>query len=1334
MLHNGTHISIDAEAFVARTLYLDPESFREWPESVRKLTMELASELFLLRYNPYIEPGRVKESVNKRFSEIKNGLAESYAKGIGEGIRSFWDEQEADLKFRDAIISRLREFLPPDSIDTRPGALVERATDATDLRMELPFMVLLPQNTGEISAIARLSNEMGFCVIPRGGGTGLTGGAIPGGRRCVILSLERLTAIKEVNARENYICVEAGVITNDAFKAAAARNLLFTVDPASKAASSIGGNISENSGGPMAFEYGSAIDCILSYRMVMPDGGIVDIIRKDHPRHKIMPEETAIFEVRAVSGNVSGDIPGNAPGNVPGNVPGDAPADVPGDASANVPGNVPGDVPGNVPGDSLIKEIRLSGMDVRAKGLGKDVTNKFLGGLPGVQKEGVDGVITEACFVLYPKPAHMRVMVLEFYGRSMRGAMEVIKRIVSLRDEERRSGDRVKITALEEFNIKYVQAIEYKKKSTLYDGEPISVLILQLDSDDQSALEDMSRRIVDICAPLNEVDAFVAKDDKEAELFWEDRHRLSAISKRTSGFKINEDIVIPMEVIPEFSVFLERLNIECLAREFRDALHEIGGLAGFPDEDKEFNQMFTSISRLIKGESINCYEIDKREANLAKRLAKQGKRVPKREQMLDAYVTRLQDNALPALEKNEQELEVHCSLFLSSLVEKYPYLKEEIEEIEQRMRDRRIIVASHMHAGDGNCHVNIPVNSNDPRMLKNAETTAGVVMSVTQGLHGAVTGEHGIGITKIAFLSDQGLENIRQYKQQVDPHNIFNPGKLTQRELPVRPFTFSFNKLIQDIRQSGLRDQDKDTLAQLLQDIQICNRCGKCKHVCAMHYPGRAFFYYPRNKNISLGALVEAIFYSKGYQNTPDPRLLSELRRLMEHCTGCGKCMAVCPVKINSADVALKLRSFAAERKAGGHPLKTMMLDYLVKDPAKRIPQAAKAAALGQKVQSAVLPHVIPVYKHLPENLRSRIKNPLLTGPSPHLDLRGLGDALRLARGNILLPASALPGSASPGPAFPSPGRPNSLGHELPEAVFYFPGCGASIFYRNIGLASIQMLLRAGYAVVLPEEHLCCGYPLLAAGSGKSYSLNQERNIQSIRKTLSKADKLGLNLTHVLTACGTCRDSIGRHDLPLALPKGMPPLEYMDVVQFLMSRPGEWTAALENTGRNAPGILYQAACHAEWVGVNKVKAVGIYAKALEKLSNAKVQVSPGCCGESGMGAMSSPEIYNYLRERKSEQIYDELEPYPDDAPVVVGCPSCKVGISRILLGQKLEGRKLRPVLHTLEYLADLHCGPQWREKLLHSLREAGAVNGLRHVNPDDRSVLTPAELEEVEDI
>ncbi|SHN49615.1 FAD-binding and (Fe-S)-binding domain-containing protein [Desulfovibrio litoralis] len=1267
MLHSGTHISIPASAFIRKTLFLDPESFKEYPEGVRKLVMELASELYLVCYNPFIDAKRVKASVNKRFYSLKNGLSDEYAKSIQEGIDSFWDVYEGDLRFRDTIIERLKTVLPADSIDIRPSARVERATDATDLRMELPLMVLLPHNTEEVSAIVRLANELGFAIVPRGGGTGLTGGAIPAKRRSVILSLEKLTAIKEINVENQYICLEAGVITVNAFKAAATKKLLFTVDPASKAASSIGGNISENSGGPMAFEYGSAIDCILSYRMVLPDGKVVDIERQNHPRHKIMPDETAVFIMK--------------------------------DSESG----------------KEIKQISLSGTVVRAEGLGKDVTNKTLGGLPGVQKEGVDGIITEACFVLYPKPEHMQVMVLEFYGQSMRTAMNVIKEIVELRNAERENADKVKITALEEFNSKYVRVIEYKKKSHKYEGEPISVLILQLDSNDKTALEEMSNNIIAICEPLNEVDAFLAKDEKEAELFWEDRHRLSAISKRTSGFKINEDIVIPMEVIPEFSVFLERLNVECLASAFRDALRDIAGLEDFPNEDKELNQMFSLASRLMQDGGLNNYENDLREANLLKRLMRQGKRIPTPTFTLDAYVEQLRTNTLKPLEKDEEGLELQCSLFFSELVERYPYLAEEIYKAEKMMQDKRVIVASHMHAGDGNCHVNIPVNSNDAVMLRKAELVAGVVMSVAQKLGGAVTGEHGIGITKIAFLSDDEMNALKAYKKECDPNDLFNPAKLTQKELPTRPFTFSFNKLIQDINQSGLREQDRETLASLLKTVQVCNRCGKCKDVCPMHYPDPTFFYYPRNKNISIGALVEAIFYSNGYQNTPDPKLLAELLRIMEHCTGCGKCMAVCPVKINSAEVALKLRSFVAERKAGGHPIKTQVLNYLAHKPEERIPKMAKMAAFGQHVQEKLF----PLLQKLPESFRSRINNPLFNSKTPPVGNKTLADALRLMRGNIFLPKTE--------PSFDA-----QKSGALPDAVLYFPGCGASLFYRNIALSSIQLLLMAGYAVIMPDKHLCCGYPLLSSGDEKNYERNRQHNNETLKSLLTAADKLGFEVTHLLTACGTCRDSIGKHQLKEFLPENMPEPEYMDVIQLLMANHLDlFTNASDKKPVVYDKLLYHAACHSEWVGVAKMKAAGIYAKALEKASGSKVNISPGCCGESGLGALSSPEIYNYLRKRKSLQLFEELNNYTADTPIIVGCPSCKIGISRILLEQGDEQKRV--VQHSLEYLANRICPDNWRMQLLHSLKETQAIGGLRYIDPYAQVVLSPEELSQKDD-
>ncbi|CAK7062978.1 MAG: hypothetical protein DELT_01506 [Desulfovibrio sp.] len=1181
MPHKGPHISIDTESLVNRILRINADEFAEWPEGVRELTMELAGELFLVCYNPFIDVSLVRESVHARFEHSRRALAHYYANTIDDGLTMFWSAFDNELAFRKELISRLEAVLPKDRIDTRPHSRVESATDATDLRMELPLLVVAPASAEEVSAVVKLANEMQFAIVPRGGASGLTGGAIPARKRTVILSLTRMNAITAIDTENLTLTAEAGVITNDALLAAKAKNLLFSVDPASKTASTIGGNIAENSGGPLCFEYGTTIDNVLSYTMVTPTGEIIEIERANHPRHKIFEDETAVFEVRDLSGGVR-------------------------------------------------TVVRLAGNELRARGLGKDVTNKALGGLPGMQKEGVDGVIVEATFILHKVLPHHRVMVLEFFGRSMSGAMEVIKSIVNLRNEGRKHGDAVKITALEEFNAKYVQAIEYKRKSVKHEGDPISVLILQLESDDETALEDMVTQICDICGPNDVVDFFVARDEKEAELFWEDRHRLSAIAKRTSGFKINEDVVIPIDEVPRFAKFLEQLNLEGAGRAFRSALQEIGLLPGFPEEDKDFNREFSYASKVTKGE-------------------------------------------VSADEVSDQEMVLRAVLFFASLKENYPQLAKKIAKIETHMHATQIVVANHMHAGDGNCHVNLPVNSNDHKMLRNAEKTAIRVMKQAQELGGEVSGEHGIGITKIAFLSQEKIDAIREVKRLSDPRNIMNPAKLTQRELPVAPFTFSFNRLIQDIRQSGI--EDKERLISLLTNVQICTRCGKCKQVCPMHYPDASLLYQPRNKNLVLGALIEAIYYTQINLGKMDARLLGEMRNIMEHCTGCGKCMAVCPVKIDSAHVALTSRAILEREKQGGHPLKAKVLGYLASDIPSRVPKMAKLASTGQRVQNKMLGFVPPAW-------RKRFENPLFADRGPLVGYRHMHEVIRLDKGTIFVPEGAVKGS-----------------------VLYFPGCAASLFFRSVGLGGIMLALKAGYAVILPEKQLCCGYPLLSAGMYGQFEKVQADNMAHLGDVWEKAANLGLTPEFLLTGCGTCRESL--HKTLENTPGLAEKLPQMDMAQFLLERlPAHISAYSEK-------VLYHSPCHAEWANVKPNKAAGLYAAALADMTGAKVAVSPGCCGESGMGAMTSPAIFNKIRQKKSLQLAADLADMPIDAPVLVGCPSCKQGISRTLIGMKEK----RPVLHTLEFLAAQYMGEDWRQQFPKMLRILKAdESGIRRVN------------------
>ena len=1171
MAHKGPHISISPDYVVNRILRINIDDFAEWPESVRHLAIAIAEELFLVAYNPFINVETVRNSVHARFERESMALAHYFANAIGEGITMFWSAYEAERSFREELISALRNILPNECILSSPSALVASATDATDLRMELPLLVVEPDSAEQVAALVKLANDMKFALIPRGGGSGMTGGAVPARKRTVIVSLTRLTKIGPIDLENMTVTVEAGAITQNVIKAVDAAGALFSVDPASKQASSIGGNVSENAGGPSAFEYGTTLDNLLWWRMVTPTGEIISVERENHPRHKILPEETAVFVVKDISGGVR-----------------------------------------NV--------IHLRGDEIRLPGLGKDVTNKALGGLPGMQKEGVDGIITEACFIIHPKPKFKRVMVLEFFGRSMHPAAVVVRELVGLRNRIRQEGDYAHLSALEEFNAKYVQAIEYKRKSQKYEGLPISVIILQVDGDDPYLLDKCVNDIVCVVEEQDNVDIIVAQDDKEGERFWEDRHRLSAIAKRTSGFKLNEDVVIPMDRIPDFALFLEQLNLECTAQAYRHALQEVGRLPGFPMEDKEFNREFPFASKVASGDN-------------------------------------------PQAELSDTELWKRAEAFLAGMGQKYAHLDKKIGKIRDYMEASRIVVASHMHAGDGNCHVNIPVNSNDAHMLEEAEETAARVMAECQEMGGEVSGEHGIGITKISFLGKSKMDALRAFKERVDPRDVMNPAKLVHRELPVRPFTFSFNRLINDIHASGLPDKEK--LISLLSTVQVCTRCGKCKQVCSMCYPERSMQYHPRNKNMVLGMLLEAVYYSQVNKGAIDDNLLRWLRDLVEHCTACGRCLANCPVKIPSGEVALTLRSLLEHENAGGHPIKKRALEWLVHDVSSRVPKAAKMASLGQKVQNKLLGVVPSVWK-------KRMQSPIFAGSGPKMGYTNLYESLRLHRGSVFAPREVTPGM---------------------PCVLYFPGCGGSLFYDRIGLAAIMLLLHTGHAVAVPPRHLCCGYPLLAAGMDTEYEDNMAQNRQYLASMLRNLIKQGFDVRYLATACGSCRDSLAR----MKLNEQFPQLEQKDVSQIVLP-------LLQHEGMEAPvapgtNVLYHAACHCEWAGVPTLKGQAQLTGALEQLCKVKVSTIPGCCGESGMGAVTSPTIYNLLRARKKERLAQAFEPQPQTGacyagPILVGCPSCKIGIARCLIQLKEK----HPVLHVLEWLANQVDGEDRRQR------------------------------------
>jgi len=159
----------------------------------------------------------------------------------------------------------------------------------------------------------------------------------------------------------------AGVVTQRVSDLAATQGLAFAVDPTSQNASTIGGNIAMNAGGKKAVLWGTTLDNLVSWRMVTPDARWLEVERLNHNLGKIHEQSEVSFRITRYEAD--------------------------GERRIGAP-----------------ETLSMPGARFRKAGLGKDVTDKFLSGLPGVQKEGCDGLITSARFILHRMPQHVRTV------------------------------------------------------------------------------------------------------------------------------------------------------------------------------------------------------------------------------------------------------------------------------------------------------------------------------------------------------------------------------------------------------------------------------------------------------------------------------------------------------------------------------------------------------------------------------------------------------------------------------------------------------------------------------------------------------------------------------------------------------------------------------------------------------------------------------------------------------------------------------------------------------------------------------------------------------------
>ena len=178
-----------------------------------------------------------------------------------------------------ALERRLRELLGPRGVVDRPTSRFAYESDGLTLLRHTPELVLLPRDTAQAAACMALLAQEGVPVVARGAGTGLSGGATPveGG---VVVGTSRMRDVLEIQARDRYARVQAGVVNVDLSRAAATHGLFYAPDPSSQAACTIGGNVAENSGGPHCFKYGSTTRHILGLVIVTAEGEVLDL---SHP-------------------------------------------------------------------------------------------------------------------------------------------------------------------------------------------------------------------------------------------------------------------------------------------------------------------------------------------------------------------------------------------------------------------------------------------------------------------------------------------------------------------------------------------------------------------------------------------------------------------------------------------------------------------------------------------------------------------------------------------------------------------------------------------------------------------------------------------------------------------------------------------------------------------------------------------------------------------------------------------------------------------------------------------------------------------------------------------
>ncbi len=1217
-----------------------------------KMLYEVLGDIWVVSRNPYLEDDLLANrkrraafiadmrqrlaAIDARRSEDSDARVVRLLAAAHAAVDRFEQQFEDTLALRKQVSARLARVTRRDNVQFDGLARVSHVTDATDWRVEYPFVVIHPDTEQEVRALVEACIALGLTIVPRGGGTGYTGGAIPLTRLSAVINTEKLEALSAVEhvrlpgVAQDMPTVRcgAGVVTRRAMEVAEAAGLVFACDPTSADASCIGGNVAMNAGGKKAVLWGTALDNLAWWRMVTPDAEWLEVERLDHNLGKIHDIATARFKLTWF------------------------------DADGVTPRR----------GETL----EIPGPSFRKIGLGKDVTDKALGGLPGIQKEGCDGLITAARFILHRMPPAIRTVCLEFFGQ-VHDAVPSIVEIKRYLDGLSKPGSGtdgagpspVLLAGLEHLDERYVKAVGYATKATRH-GRPKMVLLADIVGEDDDAVARAASEVVRI-ANARGAEGFVAVTPDARKKCWLDRARTAAIAKHTNAFKINEDVVIPLDRLGDYSGGIERLNIELSIKNKLAILDAVGAfLAGeLPlqgGEERERVPAHEMIGDRVEraGLLIDAARVRwqwllaRLDAPLEKiRAEGGGMRDEGNPSALGPHPSSLipHPSSLPPGSALWHLLQNHtlrvswktevCEPLMDLFDGRaFQRVIEGIHAAHRQALRGRVFIALHMHAGDGNVHTNIPVNSDHYAMLQEAAGAVARIMRLAESLGGVISGEHGIGITKLDFLAPAQVEAFRAYKQKVDPAGRFNAGKLLAGANLDNAYTPSFSLL-------GAESLilERSEIGRIADSIKDCLRCGKCKPVCATHVPGANLLYSPRNKILATSLLTEAFLYEEQTRRGVAIEHFDVFGDVADHCTVCHKCANPCPVDIDFGDVSIAMRNFLRQQgKRRMNPGTTAAMFFLnVTDPstiklvrtvmiewgyrAQRLAHRV-ARALGLAGRQAAHPPATVGKPPLKAQVIHFINKPM-PGGLPKKPARALLDEAD-AR---MIPIVRDPAKVT----------------EESDAVFYFPGCGSERLFSQVGLATQALLYEVGSQCVLPPGYLCCGYPQTAAGEeakGQEISTSNRVLFHRVAHTLNYLD-----IKTVVVSCGTCMDQLAKYEFD----KIFPGCRLLDIHEYLMEK----GVKLEGVGGER--YMYHDPCHSPMKTYAPLKVVNA-------LMNTAVPLNDRCCGESGTLAVTRPDISTQVRFRKQQEMEKGAASLRatggTTVKVLTSCPSCLQGLAR----------------------------------------------------------------------